>query len=159
MMTEKLQKQLNEQITAELWSANLYRSMAYYMQREGYEGFATWMKKQAHQEIEHADKIADFMIMRQAIPKIDKIDVVPQSWGNIAEAFESAYKHEQHVSKLYNVLIKTASDEKEPATQNFLWEFVKEQVEEEGKFLNIVQKLKKAGDSSIFYLNHVLGGN
>ena len=35
MMTEKLQKEMNGQITAELWSANLYLSMAFYMQREG----------------------------------------------------------------------------------------------------------------------------
>lgn len=156
-MTEKLQKELNEQITAELWSANLYRSMAYYMQREGYEGFAHWMHKQAQEEIEHADKIADFMIMRQAIPKIDKIDVVPQSWGSPVEAFESAYKHEQHISQLFNLLVNTANEEKEPATQNFLWGFVKEQVEEEGTFLNIVEKLKKAGDAGILYLNTLLG--
>ena len=39
-MTEKLQKALNEQITAELWSANLYLSMSYFLSREGYEGFA-----------------------------------------------------------------------------------------------------------------------
>ena len=29
-MTEKLQNALNEQITAELWSANLYLSMSFY---------------------------------------------------------------------------------------------------------------------------------
>lgn len=31
-MTEKLQNALNEQITAELWSANLYLSMSFYPQ-------------------------------------------------------------------------------------------------------------------------------
>ena len=34
-MTEKLQNALNEQITAELWSANLYLSMSFYLEREG----------------------------------------------------------------------------------------------------------------------------
>ena len=32
-MTEKLQKALNEQITAELWSANLYLSMSFFLLR------------------------------------------------------------------------------------------------------------------------------
>ena len=35
-MTEKLQNALNEQITAELWSANLYLSMSFYLEREGF---------------------------------------------------------------------------------------------------------------------------
>ena len=46
-MTERLQKELNEQITAEMWSANLYLSMSFFMQKEGYEGFAHWLKKQS----------------------------------------------------------------------------------------------------------------
>ena len=79
-MTERLQKELNEQITAELWSANLYLSMSFYMQKEGYEGFAHWLKKQSEEETSHACKIAQYMIARGASPKIDKIDVVPQSW-------------------------------------------------------------------------------
>lgn len=157
MMTEKLQKELNEQITAELWSANLYLSMAYYMQRQGYEGFSKWMKKQAEEETGHANKIASFMVKREAIPKIDKIDVVPQSWGSALEAFESAYKHEQHVSLLINLLLKTACEENDNATQDFLWEFVREQVEEEATFLDIVEKMKKLNSAGILYINSVLG--
>jgi ferritin len=80
MMTEKLQKALNEQITAELWSANLYLSMSFFLLREGYEGFAHWMRKQSAEEIKHANEIAEYMVNRQAIPRIDKIDVVPQNW-------------------------------------------------------------------------------
>ena len=66
-MTERLQKALNEQITAELWSANLYLSMSYFLLREGYEGFAHWMRKQSAEETMHANKIAEYMINRQAI--------------------------------------------------------------------------------------------
>lgn len=156
-MTERLQKALNEQITAELWSANLYLSMSWFLLREGYEGFAHWMKKQANEETCHAHCIAQYMISRQAIPKIDKIDVVPQNWGNAREAFEDAYKHECHVSKLIDLLVKVASEEKDNATQDFLWRFVREQVEEEAQTLNIVDKLKRSGDAGLLYLNCQLG--
>ena len=37
-MSEKLQNALNEQITAELWSANLYLSMSFYLKKEGFSG-------------------------------------------------------------------------------------------------------------------------
>ena len=54
MISDKLQKAINEQIVAEMWSANLYLSMSFYLQREGYDGCATWMKKQSQEELEHA---------------------------------------------------------------------------------------------------------
>ena len=152
-MTERLQKALNEQITAELWSANLYLSMSWFILREGYEGFAHWMKKQAAEEIEHANLMANYMIQRQSIPRIDKIDVVPQNWGNAREAFEDAYKHECHVSKLINLLVKIAAEENDNATQNFLWGFVREQVEEEAQVLAISEKLRRTGDAGLLFMD------
>jgi ferritin len=156
MMTEKLQKALNEQITAELWSANLYLSMSFFLLREGYEGFAHWMRKQSAEETKHANEIAEYMVNRQAIPRIDKIDVVPQNWGSAREAFEDAYKHECHVSKLIDLLVKIASEEKDNATQDFLWGFVREQVEEEASTLAIVDKLKRTGDAGLLFMNFKL---
>ena len=40
MITEKLQNAINEQITAEMWSSNLYLAMSFYMEKEGYNGMA-----------------------------------------------------------------------------------------------------------------------
>ena len=53
-MSEKLQNALNEQITAELWSANLYLSMSFYLKKEGFSGMANWMRKQSAKEVGHA---------------------------------------------------------------------------------------------------------
>ena len=112
-MTEKLQNALNEQITAELWSANLYLSMSFYLEREGFSGMARWMQKQSAEEIGHAYAIAEYMIKREATPKVDKVDVVPQGWGNPVEVFEHALEHEKHVSKLIDELVQVASEEKD----------------------------------------------
>ena len=43
------------------------------------------------------------------------------------------------------------------ATQDFLWGFVREQVEEEATAQGIVDKLKKAGDAGIFFIDSQLG--
>ena len=115
------------------------------------------MKKQSAEETEHANRIATFMVNRQAIPKIDKVDVVPQNWGSAREAFEDAYKHECHISKLIDLLVKIAAEEKDNATQDFLWNFVREQVEEEGQVLYVVDKMKRTGDAGLFFLDSKLG--
>lgn len=153
MITEKLQQAMNEQITAELWSANLYLAMSFYMEKEGFDGFAHWMKKQSEEEVAHATAMASYMIKRGGTPKVDKVDVVPNGWGSPVEVFEHVYKHECHVSELINALVDVASAEKDKATQDFLWGFVREQVEEEATAQGIVDKLKKAGDAGIFFID------
>ncbi len=153
MITEKLQNAINGQINAEMWSANLYLAMSFYMDKEGFDGFAHWLKKQSEEEMEHACAMAGYLVKRGGTPKVDKVDVVPNGWGTPMEVFEHVYKHECHVSELINTLVDVASAEKDKATQDFLWGFVREQVEEEATAQGIVDKLKKAGDAGIFYVD------
>ena len=49
------------------------------------------------------------------------------------------------------------SAEKDKATQDFLWGFVREQVEEEATAESIVEKIKKAGNQGLFYIDGQLG--
>ena len=157
MISEKFQNAINEQITAEMWSANLYLSMSFYFEKEGFSGFANWMKKQSQEELEHAYVMADYIIKRGGVAKVDKIDVVPSGWGTPLEVFEHVYKHECHVSKMIDELVSVASAERDNATQDFLWGFVREQVEEEATAQGIVDKIKKAGDAGIFFIDSQLG--
>ena len=54
-------------------------------------------------------------------------------------------------------LVDVASAEKDKATQDFLWGFVREQVEEEATADGIVDMIKKAGDAGIFFVDSKLG--
>ena len=108
MISEKLQNAINEQISAEMWSSNLYLSMSFYFEREGFSGFAHWMKKQSQEEMGHAYAMADYIIKRGGIAKVDKIDVVPTGWGTPLEVFEHVFEHERHVSKLVDALVDIA---------------------------------------------------
>ena len=94
MISEKLQNAINEQISAEMWSSNLYLSMSFYFEREGFSGFAHWMKKQSQEEMGHAYAMADYIIKRGGIAKVDKIDVVPTGWGTPLEVFSHCLYNE-----------------------------------------------------------------
>lgn len=157
MITEKLQNAINQQITAEMWSSNLYLAMSFFMDREGYCGMASWLKKQAAEENEHAHEMASYMIKRGGKAKVDKIDVVPNDFGTPLEVFEQVYEHECRVSKMIDELVDVASAEKDKATQDFLWGFVREQVEEEATAAGIVDMLKKAGAAGLFFVDAKLG--
>lgn len=157
MISEKLVDALNEQITAELWSSNLYLSMSFYLKMQGYDGFASWMKKQSEEEKGHACKIADYIVDRGGTAKVEKIDSVPQGWGSPKEVFKHVYEHECHVSKLIDSLVHLASEEKDNATQDFLWGFVREQVEEEATAHTIFERISKVSDVGLFFFDSKLG--
>ena len=157
MISTNLQKAINDQISAELWSSNLYLSMAFALKAEGWDGFAHWMNKQSLEEREHATAMADYLIKRGGQAKVAMIDVVPEKWGSVLEVFEHVYSHECHVSELIDKLVDVAAAEKDKATQDFLWGFVREQVEEEATASDIVEKIKKAGDQGLFFLDSQLG--
>ena len=97
MITKKLEAAINDQITAEFWSSNLYLQMAFYLEKEGWDGFAHWMYKQAEEEKEHALDMAHYLIKRGGEAKMAMIDVVPAGWGSVLEVFEHVYRHECHV--------------------------------------------------------------
>ena len=52
---------------------------------------------------------------------------------------------------------ESGAAEKDKATQDFLWGFVREQVEEEATAASIVDMIKKAGATGIFFVDVKLG--
>ena len=158
MISEKLQEAINAQINAEMWSSNLYLSMSFFLQKEGYDGFAAWMKKQSQEELEHAYNLADYLSKRGGIAKVYKLDEVPQEWKSLLDLFEHVYKHECHVSELINNLVDVANSVNDKASQDFIWGYVREQVEEEASASSIVEKLKRCNDhAGILFLDEKLG--
>ena len=153
MISKKLEKAINDQITAELWSSQLYLQMSLFLKHEGWEGSAHWMGMQAGEEREHALSLADWVIKRGGEVRLTRIDEVPCGWDNLLEVFKAVYKHECHVSELIDELVDLASAEKDKATQDFLWGFVREQVEEEATAAGIVDSLKRAGENGYFFID------
>lgn len=157
MISKKLEQEINDQITAELWSSQIYLQMAFFLKKEGWDGFAHWMFKQSDEEKEHACSMADFLIKRGGEVKLDKIDVVPCGWGNVLEVFSHAYEHECHISSLIDKLVDVTVAEKDKAAQDFFMGFVREQVEEEATVSGIVETLKHVGADGLYLIDSKLG--
>jgi len=147
MITEKMQKAIEEQINAELWSAYLYLSMSAYFERQNLQGFANWMKIQWQEEITHAIKFFDYVHERGGQIFLKPIAGVQTEWKNPADIFTETLKHEQHVTALINNLVNIAIEEKDHATNNMLQWYVAEQVEEEANAEQILVQLKLIGDN------------
>jgi ferritin len=147
MISEKLQKELNDQINAEFYSAYLYLSMAAYFESMNLGGFANWMRVQTQEELAHGMIMFNHMNQRGGKVILSAIEPPPTRWSSPLEVFESAYAHEQKVTGRINHLVDAALSEKDHAFTIFLQWFVTEQIEEELNASTIAHELKIAGDN------------
>ena len=122
-------------------------------------GFAGWMKAQAQEELTHSMRFYNFIQDRSGRVELAAIQAPPVQWKSAQDAFESAYKHELHITSLIDKLVDLAQSEKDHATFTFLQWFVAEQVEEEAQTDEIVQQIKLVGDSghALLLLDRELG--
>lgn len=159
MIKSKIEKAINGQINAELYSAYLYLSMAAYFASENRNGMAHWMQVQAQEEMKHAMKFYGYVYEKGGKVTLKGIESPPTEWKSPLDVFENAYKHEVKVTGLINDLVKLARSEDDIATENFLMWYVDEQVEEEASADAIVQKLKfiKESANGLYMLDKELG--
>jgi ferritin len=159
MISEAMQKAINEQIKNEFYSAYMYLSMAAYFECKNLPGFAKWLRVQFTEEQVHAMKLFDYLIDRDGEVALQAISQPPLEWDGYLEAFQAVLEHEQKVTamiyKLYNLAVK----EKDLASQVELQWFITEQVEEEKNAHDIIEQLLMidARGTAVLMLDHQLG--
>ncbi|MCD4823599.1 MAG: ferritin [Phycisphaerae bacterium] len=159
MLNRKIEEALNDQFNFEMYSANIYMSMAAYFDSINLTGLAGWMKIQYQEEMFHTMKFYDFINDRGGRVVMTALDAPPTDWATPLAAFENALAHERIVTGRINNMVTLAMEEKDHATVNFLQWFVAEQVEEESSVDAVIQKLKLMADApgGLFMLDRELG--
>jgi ferritin len=147
MLSDRMEKALNGQVNAELYSSYLYLSMNAYFKSVNLDGFANWMYAQAQEELMHAMKFYNFINQRGGRTLLAAIEAPPDQWDSPLAVFEDTLKHEQKVTGLINGLVDIALEERDHATQVFLQWFVTEQIEEEESAGSVLEQLKLLGDA------------
>ena len=159
MMNEKIERAFNEQIKHELESAYLYLSMAAYFHKNGWDGMANWMRKQAREEQKHAMRFFEHIVDRDGRVQLAALAQPKLEWNSATDAWEAAYKHEQFITSRIHTLAKLIEDEKDYTARPMLDWFLNEQIEEEAQTLQVLDKAQKTGNSAggLMVLDHHLG--
>jgi ferritin len=159
MLKEKVEKGLNSQLNAELYSSYLYLSMSAFCKTLNLDGFANWLHVQAQEEMVHAMKFYDFIVQRGGNVRLTRIEGPPTEWDSPRAVFENVYEHEQKVTALIDDLVDLALAERDHATNIFLHWFVTEQVEEEENASGVLEQVKQVegAKGGLFMLDRELG--
>ncbi|SDE10097.1 ferritin [Riemerella columbipharyngis] len=158
MISEKIEKLLNEQIAKEQYAAQYYLAMAAWFYTQDLDGIANYFRVQAKEELAHADKIFDFINNIGGTVIMSKVDAPPHDFKDAVDIFERALAHEKEVTKSIFNIYKTANDEENYATVSFLQWFINEQVEEEASASQLLVKIKmvKDNNSALFLFDQEL---
>ena len=159
MLSKNLLKKLNNQVTLEFYSSNLYLQMSSWCDHKGLKGSAKFLKNHAAEEKEHMQKIFDYIQDTGALAIIDSIEKPGHEYANLKDIFAQTYQHEKMITTQINNLVDIALSEKDYSTFNFLQWYVAEQHEEEKLFKSILDKIDIIGleGRGLFMIDREIG--
>ena len=155
MLTNEMTARLNDQLNLEFYSANLYLQMSAWCSDKGFEGAAAFLKSHSREEMEHMQRLFDYLSDTGVMPVLGSIAAPPVSFNSLADLFQQTYEHEQLITRKINKLAHAAMISQDYSTFHFLQWYVAEQHEEEKLFKSVLDKLALVGDSgkSLFFVD------
>jgi len=159
MLSKKISKLLNEQVTDEYLNAYLYTDMAIYYARESLDGFSHWFKIQAQEEVSHAELIVGYLQDNGVNVKLGTLEKPAKEYKSHGDPLQYFLIKEKEVTKRFDILYSTAIEEKDYRTMKFLDWFISEQNEEEANANTLIDKYKLFGGNSggLYGLDSELG--
>lgn len=161
-ISETLQKALNDQVTLEAFSAQMYLMLACWADENQLDGVKNFMMKHSQEERVHMAKIMEYIQERGGKVTIEAIPKPGPQPNSVLECFEAVLKQEIENTEAIYKLVKMSMDAQDWATWNFMQWLVAEQREEEKLALDLLDKARLAGGSNMsdtakFELNKAIG--
>ena len=142
MLSENLLKLMINQVNKELYSSYLYLSIANFYAEKGLKGFSSWIKKQAEEEKEHAEKFIEYLHDNNEHVEFESIEAPKNQFKDYKEPLTIQLAHEKYVTSLVNALYEQAILDKDYRSVNFLVWFINEQAEEEKTAQDLLTKFE-----------------
>ncbi|HHY03800.1 MAG TPA: ferritin [Thermoanaerobacterales bacterium] len=153
MLSEKIEKLINEQIRNELFSGYLYLSMSAYLSSINLNGYANWFRIQAQEERDHAMIMYNYVLRAGGRVELLAIEQPKTDFSDLGEVLKDTLEHEKKVTAMIYNIMDVANAEKDYKTIQMLNWFVDEQVEEEENATENLEKYNMLGqDKKALYL-------
>jgi ferritin len=131
MISEPMIKLLVTQVGHELGAHQAYVGIALHFERQSLKGWAKLFRDQAVEEAGHAERIMSFLIDNEVDFDLPALAGATTHYGSAREAVEAALASEVRVTADFDAMARTAQQEGDHRTFQFLQWFIEEQVEEE----------------------------
>ncbi|MFC5178432.1 ferritin [Nocardioides taihuensis] len=130
MPAPRFVEQLNAQIGNELAAHNQYLACAVYYDALTMPQMAAFFYAQALEERDHALMMVRYLLDTDAEVVVPGVDAPTPAFDDLVAPVALALAQEKRVTEQINGLLRTAREESDFASEQFLQWFIKEQVEE-----------------------------
>ena len=130
MPAARFVEQLNAQIGNELAAHNQYLAVAVYYDALTMPQMARFFYQQALEERGHAMMMVQYLLDTDEDVHIPGVDAPVPTFDDVVAPVSLALAQEKRVTEQINALLRTAREEHDYASEQFLQWFIKEQVEE-----------------------------
>lgn len=156
MISQAMNKQINEQIGHEFGASLQYVNIAAYFDDAGLPVLRDHFFKQADEEREHAMKFVKYVLDAGGSVEIPAIPAPRHTFASAAEAVTLALEWEQTVTKQIVTLMDRSTNEKDYLSHDFLEWFMREQLEEVSSMDMLLKMVKRSGESGLMLVENAL---
>lgn len=149
LITKECIDYLNYRIKQEELSSRLYLAMSMYLENVGYTGASKAWKKDADDEMTHANWAREYLLSLGIQPETPTLEAPIQSFTGLPEVIEKTYDHEVMVTKQINDLGKDAMSKGDFLLMQLVMKYQNEQIEEMNKVTNLKDRLILFGTDKV----------
>ncbi|MFC6286607.1 ferritin [Nocardioides sp. GCM10027113] len=146
MPAARFVEQLNAQIGNELAAHNQYLACAVYFDAQTMPRMAAFFYEQALEERTHAMMMVQYLLDTDADVVIPGVEAPIPSFGDVVAPVALALEQEKRVTEQVNGLLRTAREENDFASEQFMQWFIKEQVEEVATMTDLLAVVTRCRD-------------
>ena len=147
MPAERFVEQLNTQIGHEFAAHQQYVACAVYYDALTMPQMAGFFYAQAMEERGHAMMMVRYLIDSDAPVRIPGVSAPQVEFADLVAPVELALEQERRVAAQINELTKTAREESDFASDQFMQWFIREQVEEVATMSDLVAVVRRSRDN------------
>ena len=138
MLSERFVEALNAQIGNEFAAAHQYVAIGAHYAGQTFPQLSAFFYKQAEEEREHAMKMVNYLLDRDAKVDFGAIGEPRDQFGDHIEPIRLALEQERRVTVQINELFSVARETRDFQSEQFLQWFLEEQVEEEASMSDLL---------------------
>jgi len=140
---------LNEQIWLENNSSYYYLKLSIEFAKKGYKGISKFFLDQSNEEREHLFKLIQYILDRGESPTLPQYNYMEEKEEDfdVLKFFKDSLFQERQVTSTVKEILNKSREYNDIFTEDLMNWYVKEQFEEETKFLNLIDRITILGDN------------
>lgn len=162
LLSAGVEANLNSAIAHELEASHLYRHLANQLQRMGYFGAQKFFASESADELEHYQRLVDFMNDMGTVAKVPAMDAMNEPVASLGDALQIAFDTEHELMERYAEWY----DKSDRVTRQFLLQFIEIQRKSVGEFGDWLARLERCREADgeldacgVLMIDKEMGGN